>query len=86
MRWGIPYPLARVHISHQLVQSTEAHASEGVVRWRELYRYRAAPRVMLLTPWLDPDCRPLSRSAAAEEVSASAYGNELTGDRRGGAR
>jgi hypothetical protein len=56
------------------------------VRWRELYQYRAAPRVVLLTPWLDPDCRPPSRSAATEEVSVSAYGNVLTGDWGGGAR
>lgn len=57
----------RDHISHQLVLATEAHASGGVVRWRELYQYRAAPRVVLWTPWLDPDCRLLSRSVTAEK-------------------
>lgn len=57
----------RDNISHQLVLATEAHASGGVVRWRELYQYRAAPRVVLWTPWLDPDCRLLSRSVTAEK-------------------
>lgn len=87
MRWGIPYPLAGVHISHQLVQSTEADASEGVVRWRELYQYRAAPRVVLLTPWLDPaDCRALSRSVAAEASVCECLRECIDGGRGGAPR
>lgn len=85
MRWGIPYPLAGVHVSHQLVQFTEAHASEGVVRWRELYQYRAAPRVVLLTPWLDPAdwCRALSRSVAAEASVCECLRECIDGGRGG---
>lgn len=85
MRWGIPYPLAGVHVSYQLVQFTEAHASEGVVRWRELYQYRAAPRVVLLTPWLDPAdwCRALSRSVAAEASVCECLRECIDGGRGG---